>query len=187
MEPITIIFSVARSLKSIAAYLGVIESVEADVAKLRHRDFNSAIENLRIAQSCQSLDQAAKYIETARVRFTDSISLEENENKVDTFVGLAMCQYLQGDNNLAKMTLGRISLEVNLSRSEKFKYIAFDIGVATYVPKSLREVLIGRTYLLPYHLVRAIRNPEKYPYYSNRLRNLETKKEQAIEAIKVFE
>lgn len=158
MEPICLIFSAVRSTKTIESFLGLVESTDANISKLRHRDFNSAIENLKYAQSCQTLESAASYIETARVRFIDSLSLEENENKIDAFVGLAMCQHLQGNDNLAVLTLKRISTEVELTRSEKNKAIAY-----------------------------AIIHPEKsLIYYFGRCKLFEERKKNAMEGIKML-
>lgn len=194
MEPICLIFSAVRSTKTIESFLGLVESTDANISKLRHRDFNSAIENLKYAQSCQTLESAASYFETARVRFIDSLSLEENENKIDAFVGLAMCQHLQGNDNLAVLTLKRISTEVELTRSEKNKAIAYDIGLASlgFNPNTVTDpasILSGMYFTVPkllYHTTRAIIHPEKYPIYVRRCKLFEERKKNAIQGIKML-
>ncbi|MCQ2076315.1 MAG: hypothetical protein MJZ20_04660 [Bacteroidaceae bacterium] len=194
MEPICLIFSAVCSTRTIASFIGLVESTDANISKLRHRDFNSAIENLKYAQSCQTLESAANYIETARVRFIDSLSLEENENKIDAFVGLAMCQHLQGNDNLALLTLKRIQTEVELTRSEKNNAIAYDIGVASlgYDPQIMVDPApstLGLYLIVPrllYHTTRAIMNPKKYPNYVKRCKQFEERKKNAIEGIKIL-
>lgn len=194
MEPICVIFSAIRSTKTIASFIGLVESTDADISKLRHRDFNSAIENLKYAQSCQTLESAANYIETARVRFIDSLSLEENENKIDAFVGLAMCQHLQGNDDLAVLTLKRIQAEVELTKREKNNAIAYDIGVATLGinPNIMTDPapnMSGMYFMVPkllYHTTRAIRHPEKYPIYIKRCKQFEERKKNAMEGIKML-
>lgn len=195
MEPICLIFSAVRSTRTIASFIGIVESTDANISKLRHRDFNSAIENLKYAQSCQTLESAANYIETARVRFIDSLSLEENENKIDAFVGLAMCQHLQGNDNLALLTLKRIQTEVELTRSEKNNAIAYDIGVASlgFDPNIIQENptgdMLGFSLFVPkllYHTTRAIMNPQKYPNYVKRCEQFEERKKNALEGIKML-
>ena len=49
MDPITI-FKAASIAESIAAYLGVVDSVSADIKKLLHQPFKSALINLKYAK-----------------------------------------------------------------------------------------------------------------------------------------
>lgn len=194
MEPICLVFSAIRSTRTIASFISLVESTDANISKLRHRDFNSAIENLKYAQSCQPLESAANYVETARVRFIDSLLLEENENKIDAFVGLAMCQHLQGNDNLALLTLKRIQTEVKLTRSEKNNAIAYDIAIATLgIDPNMKDkpafYMLGLYLSVPkllYHTTRAIMNPQKYPNYVKRCEQFEERKKNAIEGIKML-
>ena len=48
---VTIIFKATSILKSIAAYLGIIDSLSADVKKLLHQPLKSAIQNLEYAKN----------------------------------------------------------------------------------------------------------------------------------------
>lgn len=194
MDPICLIFGAIRSTKTIASFIGLVESTDANISTLRHRDFNSAIENLKYAQSCTTIESAAAYIETARVRFIDSLSLEENENKIDAFVGLAMCQHLQGNDNLAVLTLKRIQAEVELTKREKNNAIAYDIGAAMlgFDPNIMTDPapnMPGMFFMVPrllYHTTRAIIHPEKYPYYVKRCKLFEERKNSAMNGIKLL-
>ena len=177
MDPLPIIFSVARSTKSIKSYLGVIESSDDSISKLSHNPFNSAIENLRYAQACANIDNAASYIEVARSKFIEAINLEENENKVDAFLGLAMCQHLQKADHLARITLNRIPKEVNLTKGEKRKAIAKDIGIS---------VAGGDLTGFVYHTINAIMHPEEYPCYKERCEKLENKKLEVHNGIRLL-
>ena len=123
---VTIIFKATSILKSIAAYLGIIDSLSADVKKLLHQPLKSAIQNLEYAKNSYSENQL-DYLRTARSKFIDAISVEENENLVSSYLGLAMCQFLLGDKDNAHVTLSKIRT-VQLTTTERSKAIALDIG-----------------------------------------------------------
>ena len=122
---VTIIFKATSILKSIAAYLGIIDSLSADVKKLLHQPLKSAIQNLEYAKNSYSENQL-DYLRTARSKFIDAISVEENENLVSSYLGLAMCQFLLGDKDNAHVTLSKIRT-VQLTTTERNKAIALDI------------------------------------------------------------
>lgn len=123
---VTIIFETASILKSIAAYLGIIDNLSADVKRLLHQSLKSAIQNLEFAKNSSS-DNQLDYLRTARSKFIDAISVEENENLVSSYLGLAMCQFLLGDKDNAHITLSKIST-VQLTTTERSKAIALDIS-----------------------------------------------------------
>lgn len=118
MSP-AIIFTSINTAKAVAAYFGLIESVGGNVQKLLHQAFKSAIQNLKYAQSSSGQNRV-DYIRTAKDRFIDAISVEENENLVSSLVGLAMCQYLLNDFNNVQITMSRIkNVELTLAAKTK--------------------------------------------------------------------
>jgi len=118
-----VIFGSLNIVKSIAAYFGLIESVDGNVKKLLHQSFKSATQNLNYAKSATSHNLQEDYLRRAREKFIDAISVEGNENLISSYVGLAMCQHLLGDTYNADITFQKIN-DVELSRSEKAKAIA---------------------------------------------------------------
>lgn len=118
-----VIFGCINMATSIAAYFGLIESVGGNVQKLLHQAFKSAIQNLQYAQSASSDTNRLDYIKTATERFIDAISVEENENLISSYVGLAMCQHLLGDITNRDITMRNIK-DVQLTLSEKTKAVS---------------------------------------------------------------
>lgn len=118
-----VIFGSLNMATSIAAYLGLIESVGGNVQKLLHQAFKSAIQNLEYAQTASSDTNRLDYIKTAKERFIDAISVEENENLISSYVGLAMCQHLMGDITNRDLTMQNIK-NVKLTLSEKTKAVS---------------------------------------------------------------
>lgn len=143
-----IIFGSLNLATSIAAYFGLIESVSGNVQKLLHQAFKSAIQNLQYAITASSNVSRLDYLKTAKDRFIDAISVEENENLISSYIGLAMCQHLLGDTSNRDMTMRKIN-NVKLTLSEKTKAIAknaFDFtgaGGLTFTAKMLGRRLKG--------------------------------------------
>lgn len=126
MDPITI-FKAASIAESIAAYFGVVDSVSADMKRLLHQSFKSALMNLEYAKDTSNPDARGSYIKQAINEFIRAIAVEENENLISAYLGLSMCQYTLGDFTNAKTTLQKIA-SVNLSKTERAKVIAYDVG-----------------------------------------------------------
>lgn len=118
-----VIFASINMATSIAAYFGLIESVGCNVQKLLHQAFKSAIQNLEFAKTASSDQNRLDYIKTAKERFIDAISIEENENLISSYVGLAMCQHLMGDLTNRDITMQNIK-DVQLTLSEKTKAVS---------------------------------------------------------------
>ena len=160
-----LIIKISFAAASVAKYLGFIEdSVYADIKKLMHQSFKSAINNLKCAVESETIEECKGYLIRARDKFNDAIPVEENENKVASYLGLAICQYLLGGVSNSKITLEKIK-DVELSKREKRKYKATDLG-----RNALRS-------LIPL--------PLRYPYYStteydNRVKKLERYKQIAL-------
>lgn len=103
------------------------ESVSADVKKLLHQSFESAINNLKSACDSETPEECKEYLKRARDKFNDAIPVEENENKVASYLGLAVCQYLLGGVANSKITMEKIK-DVELSEREGRKYRTLDFG-----------------------------------------------------------
>ena len=117
-----VIFGAVNLSSSIAGYLGLIDNVNSNVKKLLHQSFVSAVQNLNYATTASGTNQM-EYIRRARDLFIDAISVEENENLISSYVGLAMCQHLLGDFQNSSMTIERIK-DVKLTLSEKSKAVS---------------------------------------------------------------
>ena len=117
-----VIFGAVNLSSSIAGYLGLIDNVNSNVKKLLHQSFVSAVQNLNYATTASGINQM-EYIRRARDLFIDAISVEENENLISSYVGLAMCQHLLGDFQNSSMTIERIK-DVKLTLSEKSKAVS---------------------------------------------------------------
>lgn len=118
-----VIFGSLNLATSIAAYFGLIESVGGNVQKLLHQAFKSAILNLEYAQTASSDASRLDYIKTAKERFIDAVSVEENENLISSYVGLAMCQHLMGDLVNRDISMRNIK-DVQLTLSAKTKAVS---------------------------------------------------------------
>ena len=126
MDPITI-FKAASMAESIAAYFGVVDSVSADIKKLLHQPFKSALINLKYAKDASNSTTCENYIKQA----------------INEFI-----QYTLGDFINAKTTLKKIS-SVNLSKTERAKVIAYDVSgyseVLDYnIPSPLPQAAVWR-------------------------------------------
>ena len=126
MEPISIIFAFANAGKSIAEYLGLIESINPDIKALLHQSFNSAKMNLEYAKDATSENQR-DYILQAKNDFIKAITVEKSTDLVTSYLGLAMCQYLLGDITNTRNSLGKIRA-VKLSKGERNDAIKADIA-----------------------------------------------------------
>ena len=119
-----VIFSSINLTKSIAEYLGLIESTNSLLNKLVHQAFKAAQSNLEHAYNSSGTTQM-DYLRQARNEFNQAVGVEDNEAKIYALLGLAMCQHFLGDEINAKNTMYKIR-NVELSRSEKIKYGAMD-------------------------------------------------------------
>lgn len=147
MDPIAI-FKAVSVAESIAAYLGVIDSVSSDMKKLLQQSFKSALLNLEYAKNAFNPSIRENYIKQATNEFIRAIAVEENENLVSAYLGLSMCQYMLGDSTNAKSTLQKIQL-VKLSKKERAKAIAYDVsgggGVLDHsIPSPLPQAILWR-------------------------------------------
>lgn len=99
----------------IAEYFGLIEGVSTKVTKLLHQSFNSAKINLEYARNATGQNQI-DYIQVAKNKFIEAVTVEENENKVLALAGLAMCQLFLKDDINAQITIRQI-VDVELTTS----------------------------------------------------------------------
>lgn len=85
-----VIFGSINLTKSIAEYLGLIESTNLLLNKLIHQAFRSAISNLEYAYYSSGSIQK-DYLRQARNEFNQAVAVEDNEAKIYALLGLAMC------------------------------------------------------------------------------------------------
>lgn len=90
--------------KSILSYTKLIKN---DVQSLMHMYFKSAYENLNYALTASGENQK-EYLRQARNRFIDATTIEKNKNLILSYIGLALCQVLTGDNENSTKTISKI-------------------------------------------------------------------------------
>ena len=120
-----VIFGSINLTKSIAEYLGLVESTNSLLNKLAHQAFRSAISNLEYSYNSSGTIQR-DYLRQARNEFNQAGAVEDNEAKIYALLGLAMCQHFLGDESNATRNRAKIKT-VELTLSEKFKYRAIDV------------------------------------------------------------
>lgn len=81
--------------------------IRNDVKELMHMFFKSAFENLNYALNSDG-ESRNNYILAAKSRFIDAIAVENNENLILSYLGLALCQIAHGEADNCIMTLDRI-------------------------------------------------------------------------------
>lgn len=118
-EPVTIITTLNFS-KTLLTFFGLINGVSQNVQKLVHQPFKTGKKWLEHAQNASSKDLRNQYLHDAQVEFGKAIELEENENKILSILGLAICQFYLGDINNANSTIREIQ-NVRLTTKEKIK------------------------------------------------------------------
>ena len=114
----------------IAEYFGLIEGIDTKMTKLLQQSFNSARLNFEYAQNATGQNQM-DYIKTAKDKFIEAVSVEENENKVLALAGLAMCQLFLKDDANAKLTIDSIK-SLELSKGECNKAKVADVALQIY-------------------------------------------------------
>jgi hypothetical protein len=105
---IATIFTAGKAALSIATYLGVLDSVDAKIDRLAKADFNTALRALREARSASQENQLS-LIRDASSGFRRALSLESDARLAMSYLGLAMCQHLLGEETNARSTLGELS------------------------------------------------------------------------------
>lgn len=129
MEEIVMIFKGVTLAQKAAAYFGLIDSVNSDVKKLLHQEFNAAILALNYASTSKNEKQQIEYLNDARTSFLKAIAVEKKENLISSYVGLALCQYLMQDQTNARISLSKIK-NVDLSDFEASKAVYSTLGSA---------------------------------------------------------
>ncbi len=133
----SIIMDGATIVKTIAAYLGLIDSVSSDLKKLIHQSFRSAIELLNFASNVSGKQQK-EYLRQALLKFVEATVVEENENLVSSYLGLAMCLHLLGDDMNAKLSMEKLE-KVELTFKEQFRSSIAASVAQSYMLRHERE------------------------------------------------
>lgn len=92
---ILIIFKATSLVKSIAQYLGIIESISGKLDKLAKSEFEAGIRALNQASKSQTEEKSL--LREARNRFNKAISWEKEERLALCYLGLALCHYYVED------------------------------------------------------------------------------------------
>lgn len=121
---IGIVFSSLNKVKMLAQILGIIDSLEAKIDKLRKVDFDSAVKALEDAKNSDT--QKESLVQQARGFFSIATELEEEERLVCAYLGEAACHYFLGDLSNTKRTL--------------IKLAAKDIDILKRIPFSAEDV-----------------------------------------------
>lgn len=137
-----IIFGTLNAAKTIAEYLGLIETVDNSVKRLLHQQFVAAQNSLKNAETATD-NMRAEYLKSALNSFNLAIAVEENENLISSYVGMAMCPYLLGDVANARSSLLNAS-KVQLRNAEVWRYRARNIG-RIYLIRSIPIINIVKT------------------------------------------
>jgi hypothetical protein len=121
MEPTTIslIFRAPDLIKSVAGYIGLIESIEKKLEKLLRSDFNAGVRCLQELHSTSN--QQEFLLKEAWRRFHTALSHETGERKALTYVGLALCQEHLGETTLATATLRELSCYKHIAKGSRFR------------------------------------------------------------------
>lgn len=106
MDPISaipLIFKAPDLIKSTAAMLGLVESVDSKIDKMLKKDFNNGI---RLLNELRLADKRHEFIlEQAYTSFQGAINNERGKRKAIAYIGLAFCQYQLGEKKIAASTL----------------------------------------------------------------------------------
>lgn len=137
-----IIFGTLNAAKTIAEYLGLIETVDNSIKQLLHQQFVAAQNFLKNAETATD-NIRVEYLKSALNSFNLAIAVEENENLISSYVGMAMCQYLLGDIANARSSLLNAS-KVQLRNTEVWRCRARNIG-RFYLTRSIPIMNIVKT------------------------------------------
>lgn len=137
-----IIFGTLNAAKTIAEYLGLIETVDNSVKRLLHQQFVAAQNSLKNAETATD-NMRAEYLKSALNSFNLAIAVEENENLISSYVGMAMCQYLLGDVTNARSSLLNAS-KVQLRNAEVWRSRVRNIG-RNYLIRSIPIINLIKT------------------------------------------
>ena len=108
-------------LTAIQSYTTIISQ---NVQRLTHMYLNSAIENMRYAQN-SSGEALYNYIAQAKNRFIDASVVENNENLIISYLGLAFCQIVMGENNNVLLTLQSVK-KIHYINEEMIEWNSID-------------------------------------------------------------
>ena len=135
-----IIFGTLDAAKTIAEYLGLIETVDNSIKQLLHQQFVAAQNSLKNAETATD-NMRAEYLKSALNSFNLAIAVEENENLISSYVGLAMCQFLLGDKENYESSLKKAS-STKLKIREKINAEGKQLGKETLIRFMKPSVMI---------------------------------------------
>ena len=93
------IFGTLNTIVKIGEYLDIVDSVNSKLDRLVGMHLEAANYALKSAVRTTNKSEYIKYIERARNKFIDAISVERNDvNLIQAYFGLAFCNHLVNDN-----------------------------------------------------------------------------------------
>jgi len=96
----SVIFGTVSALTKIGGYLDIIDSINNKLDRLVGMHLKAANYALESATRTSNKDEYIKYIDRARDKFIDAISVERKQvNLVQAYLGLAFCNHLVNDTS----------------------------------------------------------------------------------------
>lgn len=96
---VSVIFGNLNAIVKIGEYLNIVDSVNNKVGRLISMHLSAANYALESATRTTNESEYIKYIERARNKFIDAISVESNDvNLIQAYFGLAFCNHLVTDD-----------------------------------------------------------------------------------------
>lgn len=148
-------------------YFELIDSVSADVKKLLHQSFLSAIANLKYAINAPTRDSAIGYLNQAKAEFIRAKSVEVDENLVSSYIGLAMCQLALGERVNAQDTVNDMK-QIQLSKGRRNRAVVLDIIGGGIIDENPSFLLNGPLFWGVRGIVRAFGGKGTVEYLSER-------------------
>ena len=145
MVDIGLLFSSVGFSKSIAEYIGIIQSLDEKIDKLSKADFNAGIISLEQAVYSNSNFEKESLLREARSFFNKAIGLEQNTRLLLSYIGLAICHYHLGDMQNTKRTLEKslnVDFKKDIKEAAQSKEIAKSMVTAT-IKKGMLGLIIN--------------------------------------------
>lgn len=117
MELITIstIFSCIEYYQNISQFIGFAESKDTAITSLVESPYKAAGMALLQAQNSSIADERLSLLRDARRSYTQAITLEKKEKLALSYVGLALCHHLLGDDRNCENTMRSLTSDVSHS------------------------------------------------------------------------
>lgn len=117
---ITSLFQAFEVAKVLAAYLGIVETIDGKIDRLSQSEFDAGLRALKQAKNSDL--EMKPLLREARARFNKAISIEQWERLALAHLGLAICHFHLGDkkNSTEELTLLR---DLNFNKVDFLDYL----------------------------------------------------------------